>query len=200
MAPFETYKQYLAFKQHFTRKNYDYFRYAGKSRASLNSFYKRKDRYFFEKMSRKYNDDEIKAFFVANFVACDNPDALWIGEIIRSGESVYSSWQARQQSLFYQFKQQAEDMLSEYNLNELFDTSKQHPPILKKFLSGNISIETITIFDKIFLFGNNLDKKLTDPIWEAISLKLKKYAPFLNIDTRKYKEYLRDRLSEKTHG
>ena len=59
MAPFETYKQYLAFKQHFTRKNYDYFRYAGKSRASLNSFYKRKDRYFFERCSRKMADQGI---------------------------------------------------------------------------------------------------------------------------------------------
>ena len=195
MAPFDTYKQYLAFKQHFTRKSYDYFRYAGKSRASLDSFYKRKDRYFFEKMSRKYSDDDIKNFFVANFVATDNPNGLWIGEIIRSGESVYSSWQNRQQSLYYQFTQNTEDMLSEYSLEELFSTSGQHPPILKMFLSGNISIETITIYDKIFLFGNNLDKKLTDPVWEGISLKIKKYAPFLNIDIPKYKAYLRNRLS-----
>ena len=195
MAPFDTYKQYLAFKQHFTRKSYDYFRYAGKSRASLDSFYKRKDRYFFEKMSRKYSDDDIKNFFVANFVATDNPNGLWIGEIIRSGESVYSSWQNRQQSLYYQFTQNTEDMLSEYSLEELFSTSGQHPPILKMFLSGNISIETITIYDKIFLFGNNLDKKLTDPVWEGISLKIKKYAPFLNIDIPKYKTYLRNRLT-----
>ena len=195
MAPFDTYKQYLAFKQHFTRKSYDYFRYAGKSRASLDSFYKRKDRYFFEKMSRKYSDDDIKNFFVANFVATDNPNGLWIGEIIRSGESVYSSWQNRQQSLYYQFTQHTEDMLSEYSLEELFSTSGQHPPILKMFLSGNISIETTTIYDKIFLFGNNLDKKLTDPVWEGISLKIKKYAPFLNIDIPKYKAYLRNRLS-----
>lgn len=195
MAPFDTYKQYLAFKQHFTRKSYDYFRYAGKSRASLDSFYKRKDRYFFEKMSRKYSDDDIKNFFVANFVATDNPNGLWIGEIIRSGESVYSSWQNRQQSLYYQFTQHTEDMLSEYSLEELFSTSGQHPPILKMFLSGNISIETTTIYDKIFLFGNNLDKKLTDPVWEGISLKIKKYAPFLNIDIPKYKTYLRNRLS-----
>ena len=195
MSPFDTYKSYLSFKQHFTRKSYDYFRYAGKSRASLDSFYKRKDRYFFEKMSRKYSDDDIKNFFVANFVATDNPNGLWIGEIIRSGESVYSSWQNRQQSLYYQFTQHTEDMLSEYSLEELFSTSGQHPPILKMFLSGNISIETTTIYDKIFLFGNNLDKKLTDPVWEGISLKIKKYAPFLNIDIPKYKTYLRNRLS-----
>ena len=59
MTPFDTYKQYLAFKHHFTKPKYDYFRYGGKSRASLDAFYKRKDRYFFEKTSRKYNDDEV---------------------------------------------------------------------------------------------------------------------------------------------
>jgi hypothetical protein len=195
MSPFDTYKSYLAFKQHFTRKNYDYFQYAGKSRASLDSFYKRKDRYFFEKMSRNYSDDEIKEFFVANFIESDNPSGLWIGNIIRSGQTVYTNWKNRQQSLFYQFKQHTEELLSEHNLEELFDTSRQHPPILKMFLSGNISIETLTIYHKIFLFGNNLDKKLTDPIWETVSMKVNKYAPFLNIDIPKYKAYLRDRLS-----
>ena len=42
MTPFDTYKQYLAYKNHFTRDKYDYFRYAGKSKAKLESFYKRK--------------------------------------------------------------------------------------------------------------------------------------------------------------
>ena len=54
-------------------------------------------RYFFEKMSRKYKDPEIKDFFLANFVNTDNPEGLWIGNIIRSGEGVYKEWQKRQQ-------------------------------------------------------------------------------------------------------
>ena len=53
MTPFEVYKTYLALKNHFTQAKYDYNKYCGKVRASLNSFYKRKDRFWFEKLSRQ---------------------------------------------------------------------------------------------------------------------------------------------------
>ena len=68
MTDFEVYKTYLAFKNHFTKKTYDYHKYCGRSRASKESFYKRKDRYFFERISRQKKDEEVKAYFVANFV------------------------------------------------------------------------------------------------------------------------------------
>ena len=38
VQPFDTYKAYLGLKNHFTKSNYDYHRYGGKSRASLQSF------------------------------------------------------------------------------------------------------------------------------------------------------------------
>ena len=195
MTPFDTYKQYLAFKHHFTKPKYDYFRYAGKSRASLDSFYKRKDRYFFEKTSRRYNDDEVKAFFLANFVETDNPDGLWIGTIIRSGEGSYKRWQNRQQSLYYQYTQQVSKLLDEYSLTDLF-TCKGHPPVLKSYLAGETSIETMAILDKILGYAKDFDKKLLDPVWERVSLKIKKYEPFLNIDVFKYKKYLREQVNE----
>lgn len=195
MTPFDTYKQYLAFKHHFTKPKYDYFRYGGKSRASLDSFYKRKDRYFFEKTSRKYNDDEVKAFFLANFVETDNPDGLWIGTIIREGESSYKRWQNRQQSMYYQFTQQVSNLLSENKLQELFEC-KGHPPVLKSYLAGDTSIETLAILDKILGYVKDFDKKLLDPVWERVSLKIKKYEPFLNIDIFKYKKYLREQVNE----
>jgi hypothetical protein len=60
------------------------------------------------------------------------------------------------------------------------------------FLSGNISPETLVIYDKIFLFGNNFDKKLQDPVWETVSKKIKKYSSFLNIDVSRYKKILKE--------
>jgi hypothetical protein len=63
------------------------------------------------------------------------------------------------------------------------------------FLSGKIYIETLVIWDKIFLFGNNFDKKLLDPVWECVSLKIKKYSPFLQVDISNYKKILRDIVS-----
>ena len=196
VTPFETYQHYLSLKNHFTNPKYDFFKYGAKTRASVTSFNKRKDKYWFEKTSRKYSDKEVVDFLVSNFVSTDNPQNLWIGEIINSGERNYADWMRRQQSLTYLFKEQSNELFSENKLDDVFNCSKGHPPVLKKFLSGTISLETLVIYDKIFLFGNKFDKKILDPVWETVSLKLKKYSPFLNIDVFNYRKILRDIINE----
>jgi len=162
----------------------------------MTSFNKRKDKYFFEKTSRKYSDKEIVDFLLSNFVSADNPQNVWIGEIINSGERTYADWMRRQQSLTYLFREQSSELFSETKLDDALNCSKGHPPVLKKFLSGKISLETLVIYDKIFLFGKTFDKKLLDPVWETVSLKIKKYAPFLNIDVFNYKKILREIIDE----
>ena len=196
VSPFETYQHYLSLKNHFTNPKYDFFKYGAKTRASVTSFNKRKDKYWFEKTSRKYSDKEVVDFLVSNFTATDNPQNLWIGEIINSGERNYAEWMKRQQSLTYLFKEQSNELFSENELESVFDCSKGHPTVLKKFLSGTISLETLVIYNKIFLFGNKFDKQLLDPVWESVSLKLKKYSPFLNIDVFNYKKILRSIIDE----
>jgi hypothetical protein len=196
VTPFETYQHYLSLKNHFTNPKYDFFKYGAKTRASMTSFNKRKDKYWFEKTSRKYNDKEVLDFLVSNFVASDNPQNLWIGEIISSGERTYADWMRRQQSLTYLFKEQSNELFSETKLDDALNCSKGHPPVLKKFLSGKISLETLVIYDKIFLFGKMFDKKLLDPVWETVSLKIKKYSPFLNTDVFQFKKILREIIDE----
>lgn len=190
MAPFEAYKTYLALKNHFTKDSYDYHKYQGKSRASLQSFYKRRDRFWFEKLSRQKEEKDVVDFFVANFTSCSDPQTLWIGEIIKEGESRYKSWQRKIQSLSYLFKEESQQLFDN-KFEEIFDCSKGHPLILKSFLIGKISLETLVIYDKIFFFGKNFDKKLIDPVWETTSLKMKKYSPFLHIDVFQYKKILK---------
>ena len=184
-------------KSHFTREKYDYFQYGGKTNASIDSFYKRKDRYFFEKTSRKYPDEEVKQFFVANFVESTDPQSLWIGTIARTGDTTYSAWQKRQQSLFYKFKQQSDEMMDEYDYEEFFDASKGHPPVLKEHLAGRISVEEMCIYEKLFGYCKDYDKQLDDPVWRTVGLKIRKYLPFLNIDKKKYRSYLMSRIKEK---
>ena len=196
MSPFECYQHYLSLKNHFTNPKYDFFKYGAKTRASVASFNKRRDKYWFEKTSRKYSDKEIVDFLVSNFVASTNPQNLWIGEIINSGERNYAEWTKRQQSLSYLYREQMQEFFSENKLEDAFNCSKGHPPILKKFLGGEISIETLSICEKIFCFRERFDKKLDDPVWETVSLKIKKYSPFLNIDVFKYKKLLREMIDE----
>ena len=192
MSPFETYQTYLSVKSHFTNSKYDFFKYGGKSRATVTSFNKRKDKYWFEKTSRRYSDKEVVDFLVSNFVASDNPSNLWIGEIINSGERTYADWMRRQQSLTYLFKEQSEELFSEIKLDDALNCSKGHPPVLKRFLSGKLSLETFVIYDKIFRFSSNFDKKLLDPVWETVSLKIKKYSPFIQVDIFNYKKLLKE--------
>lgn len=196
MSPFDVYVNYLGLKSHFTNSKYDYFKYNKKTRASLTSFNKRKDKYWFEKTSRKYSDKEVVDFLVSNFVASDNPQNLWIGEIINSGERTYADWMRRQQSLTYLFKEQSSELFLQNELETVFNCSRGHPTILKRFLSGKLSLETLVIYDKVFSFTGDLDKKLLDPIWETVSLKIKKYSPFLNIDKFHFKKILREIINE----
>jgi hypothetical protein len=192
VTPFETYQSYLSMKSHFTNPKYDFFKYGGKSRATITSFNKRKDKYWFEKTSRKYSDQEVLDFLLSNFANADNPQNLWIGEIINSGERNYAQWKMKQQSLTYLFKEQSTELLSENNLDEVFNCSKGHPPLLKKYLGGEISLETLTILEKVFSFVKRFDKKLKDPVWETVSLKIKKYEPFININVFQYKKILKE--------
>jgi hypothetical protein len=197
MAPFEVYCEYLALKSHFSNAKYDYFKYNKKVRATITSFNRRRDKYWFEKTSRKYKDEEIVNFLVANFVESTSVNQTWIGEIISSGERTYSDWTKRQQSLTYLFKEQSKELLSNNKLENLFNCSKGHPILLKKFLGGDVNLETFVIYDRIFSFRKKFDKELKDPVWETVSLKLQKYSPFLNIgDVFKFKKILRDLVDE----
>ncbi len=196
VTPFETYQTYLGMKSHFTNRKYDFFKYGGKSRATMTSFNKRKDKYWFEKTSRKYSDEQVLDFLLANFVNADTPQNLWIGEIINSGERTYAEWMRRRQSMTYIFKEQSQKLLSETELEELFSCSKGHPLILKKYLGGEVSLETFVILEKIFSFGKDFDKKLNDPVWETVSMKVRKYIPFININVFHYKKILRELVNE----
>ena len=59
MTGFEVYKMYLSLKQHFTKPDYDYYKYNGKVRANEKSFEQRQDRYFFKKLATKHTGNTV---------------------------------------------------------------------------------------------------------------------------------------------
>ena len=101
MTAFEAYKEYVALKNHFTKANYDYIKYNGHVTVKLDSFNKRKDKLFFEKLAKIEN---VHEFLIANFSV--NPK-LWIRDLAYSEDAqlTYNDWKKRQQSLTYNLKQ-----------------------------------------------------------------------------------------------
>ena len=192
MMPFDAYRCYLSLKNHFTKDHYDYIKYRGKTRATKQAFYKRKDRFWFEKFARQKSDKEVEEFFVSNFIYSTDPGTMWIGEMMKDGEGRYTDWKKKVQSLSYIFREEVESLFDDKEVDEVFDCSKGHPFILKKYLGGDITLETMVICDIIFGYAKNFDKKLKDPVWETVSRKIRKYSPFLNIDVFRYKKILKE--------
>ncbi len=193
MTGFDCYRTYLAFKNHFTRDKFDYFKYGGKTNVSISTFNKRKDRYFFEKMSRQKKDGEIVDYFTAIFSQCDDPQKMWIGEIIENGEKNYAEWQKKVQSLGYIFRQEMQKLCEDKEFNSLFECkSGKHPVIIKEHLKKNVSLESLIILDAVINFKKNFDKELNDFVWETVSLKINKYRPFLlnSVTIQNYKKIL----------
>ena len=193
MMPFDCYKTYVAMKSHFTKDSYDYQRYGNRlPRLKVNSFYRRKDRFFFEKMSREFHGKEIEEFFIANFVSSTDPQSVYMADIIKNGRHTYMEWQKRNQSLSYLFKEDVENIFEKKKVDDVFDCRKGHPTILKSYLGGDTSLETMVICDIIFGYGKDFDKRLNDPVWETVSRKIKKYKPFININVPRYKKILKE--------
>jgi hypothetical protein len=143
-------------------------------------------------MSRQKSDEEIINFFVSNFASCEDPQSLWIGEIIKEGESNYKNWMRKTQSLSYIFKDEV-SILTAKNFDEMFKVeSNKHPKILKEFLQKKISLESMVILNNILEYKKQFDKKLQDPVWEFVSMRIEKYTPFLHIDSNKFKLILKE--------
>ena len=199
MNGFEIYKIYLAIKLHFTSKNqsYDFHKHLGRTTARLATFTKRRDRYFFHKLSKSYNNSTIVDYFLSNFVSNTN---LWVGDIIgKSGDDHYKQWTKKVEALHYYYEQDLDYMLErKIEFDDIF-TSKdgQHPPILKMFLSKRINFETFIILDDILSFTKQLNKNITEKVlWPKLYDRMIRYKPFLKYNVTKYKKSLRDKLKE----
>ena len=79
-----------------------------------------------------------------------------------------------------------------YTFNNLFETMGGHPPLLKLFIQRQLNLDTLVVMDIVLGFVERWDKQLKDPLWEQLSLKIKKYKPFLSINRNKYQEILKE--------
>ena len=190
---FNAYKLYLAVKNHFTT-NYDFFKYNGKVNAKEDSFLKRRDKFFFAKLQRKYNNDQLRDLFVSNFA--DGED-FWIGNVLtQKAESVYTEWKARQMKLSYILEQDLKFLLDYYNernldFNSLFVMENGHPILLQCVLRNDIYVETMVIIDRVLNYSRKWNKILDDPVWTEFKKRMDKYSPFVLFEAEKGKKILR---------
>jgi len=188
---YSAYKLYLGIKLHFDSDSYNFFKYNGNVRATEISFEKRKDKYFFERLSRKYSQKDLIDYFVSNFVAESS-----LSQMLRSpGAKVFDAWKT--QLTLPKFETEVSVLLSGVTTIKDFDNlfkSPGHPPVFKALMGKKISLETVTILDKLFNFTPDLE---TDFIIEGYVRRVRKYKDFITFDERKYSRKLKEMVNDR---
>lgn len=182
MEPIDVYIMYCAMKAHFSRKDYDFFKYGGKTKVSRDSFWKRKDRFFFVKLSKKYKTEiEIRNYLVSNFIKDKS------GYIANFSEENYNSWLLRRSGFFDQFIIEMKPFIKEFE--PLFEVKgSSHPKLLKEFLGSRVSLETMLVLDELVSFSKKWDKQLEDDIvWVDLKKLMENYKGFLTINKNRYR-------------
>ena len=180
---FDVFKIYLAIKNHFTT-DYDYIKYGGKVTAKLDSFTKRPDRYFFHKLSKRFNKDDVLDYFVANFSVDGHK---WIGNLLdNEGTQNYTKYRKYKESFDYHFRNDCNNINNDLcNRGISFDDgflvhNGQHPRILRLLIQRKIHIQTAVIFNSVLSFSKVWDKEIMEKVvWPKISHKIKKLKPFV---------------------
>ena len=120
---------------------------------------------------------------MANFIR----GRKWIGDFDQKN---WLEHKKVNQSLEYVYRNDIEKLLTLVeNFDILFKVDAgNHPKLVKAYLGKKISLETLVILEKILQYRKQFDAKISETyVWPKVSLLIKKYEPFLQIDVRAFR-------------
>ena len=187
----DAYTLYDGIKLHIHSYSYDFIKYNLKVKSHINSFLKRKDKYHFGKLFKKYKQD-LQDFYVANLSHKD----YWAGDLLdEECDKRYKEWKKRNQKLTYMFETEVSDLLRKKHINKVLECKNgQHPILLKQYLAKKISLETLCIMDDIINMCDQEWKPLISEqiVYPEVHRLVKKYKTFLTYDYQKFRSTLID--------
>lgn len=168
---YDIFRIYFALKLHFTT-DYNYNKSNGRIRITKQHFLKRKDKQLYYSVARKFEDlDEVKQFFI---FCLANYKKFTIYSLDMQMFEAYNMWKVRQRSDLVYFKRDLEKIFSEMTLLEAIKGDGV-PGIVRMFVEGEISIDTLTIVDVYLKFQPN------NEVLPHINKQVTAYKSFLNI-------------------
>ena len=190
MTPYDAFREWFAIKAHFTSMKYDYVKNQGKTpNNSVADYEASRYRNHFIRVANHYSP---KWLMISTLV--DKPEA-WITDTrSEKAEELLTERLAKVQALKYTFTQELKLLKDDFVSNIRYDTG-EHPYVVRLYLGGKISIETLTIFcsltKRFELWGVG-----TDHVLEGVTRKSFKYKTFIPFDELKYRDILIDRFKK----
>lgn len=197
--PYDAYAYYMAIKLHYERSSYDALKYNFKTSANPTAFAGRKDKYFFAKIAKKFeNSSELIGYYVSNFMH----GSKWVGDLLENGDDNYLKWKKYHEALKYRFTEDISTLVDYIDMkgikfDDLFlSKGGEHPPIIKLLIQEQISVETAVLLDKMIGFVKRLDKQITETlVWPELSTKISKTKPFVNADLTELKKIVLEKFA-----
>lgn len=193
---FQSYKLYLILVNAF-KKGYDPVKYSWKIRVQQNSFEKRKDKYFFEKIQKSFDIFEQQKIFMVNLLA--NQDQ-WIGDMLSQDQIMfYRKYMSRFNDLSILFKEDLQNLIlfckskgRMFKSLFLIEDNKE-PMIFKLLQNDSIQYETFILLDSYFNIIEMLDES-KNFIWDQYSVRIKAYKNLFVIDKLEVIKILKESL------
>lgn len=193
---FQSYKLYLILVNAF-KKGYDPVKYSWKIRVQQNSFEKRKDKYFFEKIQKGFDIFEQQKIFMVNLLA--NQDQ-WIGDMLNQDSIMfYRKYMSRFNDLSILFKEDLQNLIlfckskgRMFKSLFLIEDNKE-PMIFKLLQNDSIQYETFILLDSYFNIIEMLDDS-KNFIWDQYSVRIKAYKNLFVIDKLEVIKILKESL------
>lgn len=200
ISPKGAFMLYLMMKQHIAGK-YDIIRYNWGMKVTDAAFDKRRDRYFFEKMSHKFHLKDLTEIFLAVFI--ENPNG-WAGDLVSD-----DAMTAHRELLgrYIRFNDiYREDLKNIHYFGEKlnmplgkimeYNPDKMTSPIFKLLQSDMIKIETFLVLDSFLGIIDQHESKMSgDIVWQNWYTKLSGYRKLVVINKdvakRKFIEHIK---------
>ena len=191
MDPFDVYKLYNALKLHFEQDSYDAIKYNYKTTVNPNSFFKRKDKYFFAKIGK--NQKDIQNFFVFNFIE----DMKYVGDMMDiEGQQNYTKHKKIHESIHREFEKDINTITEQFDNLLVVHTINTPPKIIEMWMEEEVSLETVVILNSLTDFIRVEGKKITETLfWPDVSRKIIKYGPFVNFSKEKCLNIIKKRFT-----
>ena len=193
---FQSYKLYLILVNAF-KKGYDPVKYSWKIRVQQNSFEKRKDKYFFEKIQKSFDIFEQQKIFMVNLLA--NQDQ-WIGDMLNQDSIMfYRKYMSRFNDLSILLKEDLQNLIlfcksKGRMFKSLFLIEDNKEPMIFKLLQNDSNqYETFILLDSYFNIIEMLDES-KNFIWDQYSVRIKAYKNLFVIDKLEVIKILKESL------
>lgn len=195
------FKLYCAVKNHMLGKfNID--KYGFSIKVTNDSYNKRSDRVFFERISNKLTLNQSYEMMVSNFAA--NPNALTYEIAGVDAYEFYLQHSGYLESFSSHFKNEVLSIFvllhkQDKKFKDLF-SGEGHPVILQMALRSVISIETFIVLNRLIKFIPVVDLRYGDDIlWHEYKTKAVQYESLLTIDDElAYKLFVQVKEQHKT--